>query len=41
MITNIYLENFKAFSQAEIMPAQLNILTGLNLLKFFNQLSIS
>lgn len=30
MITNIYLQNFKAFSEAEIPPGQLNILTGLN-----------
>ncbi len=30
MITNIYVQNFKAFSEAEISPGQLNILTGLN-----------
>jgi predicted ATPase len=32
MISNIYLKNFKAFQKAEIPPAQLNILTGLNAL---------
>ena len=30
MITNIYVQNFKAFAEAEIPPCQLNILTGLN-----------
>ena len=30
MITNIYLQNFKAFQESEIPPCQLNILTGLN-----------
>jgi predicted ATPase len=30
MITNIYLQNFKAFKEAEIPPCQLNIFTGLN-----------
>lgn len=30
MITNIYIQNFKAFPEAEIPPGQLNILTGLN-----------
>ncbi|RKZ39132.1 MAG: DUF3696 domain-containing protein [Gammaproteobacteria bacterium] len=30
MITNIYVQNFKAFQEAEIPPCPLNILTGLN-----------
>ena len=32
MISNIYLKNFKAFQEAEIPPARLNIFTGLNAL---------
>jgi len=30
MINNIYLQNFKAFPEAEISPSRLNIFTGLN-----------
>jgi len=30
MITNIYVQNFKAFQEAEIPPCPLNIFTGLN-----------